>query len=291
MSYACVILGGICWGFIGVFNRMLGAAGLTMANRMVVRNFLSLLLLTAVFALFRRSVFRVSPRHLPLFAASGIVSVLGNAWAFFSCQMECSLAVAATLLYLAPAFVTVLSALLWKTRITPRKAAALLLAFAGCALVSGIAGGALTISRRGLLLGLTAAFLYGMYTVFAHYGLQHYDSLTMTYWSFVFSGLASLAFADAGELLPVLQTGRGIAGAAGLVIIATVLPYSLYTKGLEGVESGKAAILANVEPVMAAILGIVIFHEQLSAWAVLGIVCVLGGVVILAKEDEADGKA
>lgn len=29
-------------------------------------------------------------------------------------------------------------------------------------------------------------------------------------------------------------------GTAGLVVIATVLPYIFYTKGLEGVESGKA---------------------------------------------------
>ena len=77
----------------------------------------------------------------------------------------------------------------------------------------------------------------------------------------------------------------GVAGAAGLVLVATVLPYLFYTKGLEGVESGKASIIANVEPVVAALNGVVIFHEQLSVWVLLGIVCVLGGVVLLAKDD------
>ena len=32
-----------------------------------------------------------------------------------------------------------------------------------------------------------------------------------------------------------------------------MLPYLFYTKGLEGVESGRAAIIANVEPVVAAL--------------------------------------
>ena len=67
-------------------------------------------------------------------------------------------------------------------------------------------------------------------------------------------------------------------------MIATVLPYLFYTKGLEVVESGKASIIANVEPVVAALTGVVFFHEVLNVWTVLGIVCVLGGVVLLAKE-------
>ena len=38
-------------------------------------------------------------------------------------------------------------------------------------------------------------------------------------------------------------------------MISTVLPYLLYTAGLARIDSGKAAILASVEPVVAAWLG------------------------------------
>ena len=84
----------------------------------------------------------------------------------------------------------------------------------------------------------------------------------------------------------MLATSRGIWGAVGLVLVATVLPYLFYTRGLEGVEGGKASIIANVEPVVAALNGVVLFHERLSVWVLLGIVCVLGTVVLLAKEDK-----
>ncbi|MBQ7713953.1 MAG: EamA family transporter [Oscillospiraceae bacterium] len=285
VSYAYVLLGATCWGFIGVFNRLLASAGVDMANRVFVRNFFSLLLLTLVFALFRRDVFHVKPRDLPIFAASGLLSILTLSWAYFNCQMECSLAVAAILLYLAPSMVVVMSALLWKTPITRRKGAALLLSLLGCALVSGVVGGALTGTPRGLLLGVASAFCYATYTIFAHYGLARYDAYTMIYWTFVFAGLGSLLFLDWGALAPALATARGGGGAVGLVLVATVLPYLFYTKGLEGVEGGKAAILANVEPVVAALLGVALFHERLSAWVLLGVVCVLGGAALLAKED------
>ena len=56
LSYAFVVLGAVCWGFIGVFNRLLASAGADMAGRVFVRNFFSFALLTLVFAVFRRGV-------------------------------------------------------------------------------------------------------------------------------------------------------------------------------------------------------------------------------------------
>ncbi len=282
LSYAFVILGAVCWGYIGVFNRLLASAGADMNNRVFVRNFFSFVLLTLVFAVFRRDVFRVKPRDLPIFMGSGLLSILTLSWVYFNCQMECSLAVAAILLYLAPSMVVLMSAALWHSPITRRKVAALLLALLGCALVSGIVGGELTGSPQGLLFGVASAFCYATYTIFAHYGLARYGTYTMIYWTFFFAGLGSLLFLDLPALLPVLATPSGVAGATGLVLVATVLPYLFYTKGLEGVEGGKASIIANVEPVVAALNGVILFHEKLSVWVLLGIVCVLGGVVILS---------
>lgn len=284
LGYIYVILGAACWGLIGVFNRLLGEVGVSVWNRVTIRNFLSLVLMTVVFALFKRSVFRIKLRHLPIFIGAGLFSVLGLAVTYFNCQMHCSLAVAGILLYLAPSFVVLMSALFWKAPITKRKVMALAVSFLGCVLVSGIMSGALTVSVTGLLLGIGAGFCYATYTIFAHYGLEHYDSLTMIYWTFFFAGLGSLVFLNWGELAPALPHGTTWIGIAGLVVIATVLPYLFYTKGLEVVESGKASIIANVEPVVAALTGVVFFHEVLNVWTVLGIGCVLCGVVLLAKE-------
>ena len=282
--YLYVILGAACWGVIGLFNRILGELGVGVLQRVTVRNFGALLVLTAVFAFVRRDVFRVKLRHLPLFLGSGIVSVLGLSIVYLQCQTECSLAVAGILLYLAPSYVVVMSAALWKAPITKRKVTALMLALVGCGLVSGLVGGELTASPRGLLLGVASGFCYATYTVFAHYVMGHYGSLTMTYWTFVFAGLGSLFFWDTAALEAVFTSPTGIWSGLGLIVVATVLPYLLYTKGLEGVESGKASIMANVEPVVGALVGVFVFGETLSVWVILGVVCMLCGVMLLAKE-------
>ena len=66
---------------------------------------------------------------------------------------------------------------------------------------------------------------------------------------------------------------------AGLV--TCYLPYFLYTYGLTGLETGKASILASVEPVVATLIGILVFHETLTPVAVVGILLVLSAVVLL----------
>lgn len=282
--YLYVILGAACWGLIGLFTRTLGELGVGVFQRVTIRNLGALIVMTFVFALTRREVFRIKARHLPLFIGSGLFSVQGMTLCLFLCQQECSLAVSGILLYLAPSFVVLMGAVLWKAPITKKKVAALCLAFMGCVLVSGIMGGELTISVLGLVAGIASGFCYATYTVFAHYVMDHYDSLTMTYWTFVFAGLGSLLFWDTQVMTAVFTSGGGIVNALGLIVIATVLPYLLYTKGLEGVESGKASIMANVEPVVGALVGVFVFGEVLSIWVILGVVCMLGGVMLLAKE-------
>lgn len=290
LSYIYVVLGAACWGFIGVFNRMLYDAGVTTANRVFIRNFGSLLLMTVAFALFHRQVFRIQLKHLPIFLGSGIIGVICLGWTYFSCQTMCSLAVAGILLYLAPSFVVFGSALLWKAPLTRRKLIAVAVAIIGCALVSGVVGGLGENRPLGILLGIGAGLCYASYTLFAHYGLQHYDAYTMIYWTFAVAGLGSIIFLDVPALTATLSQPRGALGAVGLVVIATVLPYLFYTKGLEGVESGVASVIANVEPVVAALTGIVFFREHLTVWTFLGMVLVLAAAVLLARGERTNGK-
>ena len=284
ISYIYVVLSAVCWGFIGFFNRMLTETGVSLGNRVFIRNFGALLLLTAVFALCRRQVFRIRWKHLPIFLCSGLISILTLSLVYFQCQTLCSLSVAAVLLYLAPSFVVLFSAVLWKTPLTARKLVALAVSLLGCVMVSGILGGDMTASWTGIGLGVLSGLCYASYTVFAHYGLAHYESYTMIYWTFLVAGLGSIAFADFSTLPAVFADTHGIIGSLGVVVVATVLPYFFYTRGLEGVESGKASIITNVEPVVETLVGVFVFHEALTVWTVLGVTCVFGCVILLARE-------
>lgn len=277
---ASILAAAALWGIIGVWNRRLMAGGLSPYSIVVVRNCGGLVLLTAVMALRDRSVFRVERQHLKYFFGTGVVSVVLFTVCYFSCQEICSLAVASILLYTAPAIVVVLSAILWREPVTKKKLLALGLTLVGCALVCGVFSGSLTVTGGGIALGLGAGFFYALYSIFGRYALAHYGPMTVTVWTFVFAGAASLVLVRPAELAALAQPSMALT-AVGLVVCSTVLPYILYTRGLARVEAGKASILASLEPVVASVAGVVLFGEPMSPLTAAGIVCVLAGVYIL----------
>jgi len=275
-----ILLGGTLWGLIGLFNRRLSAAGFSAQSIVTVRNLGGMVLMTLIFALFDRDVFKIRVKHLPCFFGTGVISVLIFTLCYFRCQQLCSLAVAAILLYTAPAFVVLLSALLFKDPITKKKLLALVIAFLGCTFVSGIWSGGIAMTATGLLLGIGSGFFYGMYSIFARYALKHYKPLTVTYYTFVFAGLSSLLVARPAEIGALAQPSLALT-ALGLVAVCTVLPYIFYTAGLAKVDSGRASIIASVEPVVAALVGVAAFGEPMTLMVVLGLGCILVTVYIL----------
>ena len=46
-------------------------------------------------------------------------------------------------------------------------------------------------------------------------------------------------------------------------------------------ETSRAAQLTTIEPVTAAILGSLLFHQPLSVWEIAGILMVVGSVVMM----------
>ena len=280
-AYASILLAAALWGIIGLWNRRLMAGGLSPTSIVVVRNFGGMALLAGIFAARDRSVFRVRREHLKYFFGTGVVSILLFTVCYFTCQKLCSLAVASILLYTAPAIVVVLSALLWKEPVTKKKMLALTLTILGCALVCGIFAGNVTVTLSGALLGLGSGFFYALYSIFGRYALAHYDSMTVTVWTFLFAGPFSLVLLRPAELAEAFSAPENWLLAACLVVFSTVLPYLFYTRGLARVESGKASIMASLEPVVASLAGVLIFGEPMSGTTLAGIVLVLSGVVIL----------
>ena len=279
---AAILAAAVLWGVIGLWNRRLMAAGLSPLSIVLVRNLGGCALLVLFFALRDRRVFRVKPRHLPYFFGTGVVSVLLFTVCYFSCQKLCSLAAASVLLYTAPSFVVLLSAALWREPVTGKKLLALALTLAGCACVCGVFSGGLSVTLPGALLGLGSGFFYALYSVFGRYALAHYPPLTVTVWTFLFAGPASLALLRPAELAGAFAGNPGLWGTAlALAVFSTALPYVLYTWGLARMEPGRASILASLEPVAATLTGALVFGEPLGPLTALGIFGVLAGVCIL----------
>jgi DME family drug/metabolite transporter len=173
----------------------------------------------------------------------------------------------------APVFTGALSRLGGGPRLDMRWMAATTAAVAGCAvLVTG--GHAAGASAGGVGLALVAGFCYAIYAVTASRLISagHPEAAVM---GLLFGGAAVL-------LAPVLVagspgwllTGRGLTVTAYLGIVTTALAYLLYGRGLATVSAPVAVTLGLAEPVVAAILGLVVLGERLTTTGMVGLALV-----------------
>lgn len=281
-AYLQIISAAALWGCIGLFLKLLTAAGLTSMEGVALRA-LAGCVSYGLFLFFtdRKALFIV-PGDWYYFFGTGVCSLLFFNWCYFNAITRSSMSVAAVLLYTAPVFVTLMSALFFREKITPVKTAALAVTFAGCMLVTGLFPlGQQAVSPPVVLFGLGAGFGYALYSIFSKFALRKYSSETITFYTILFCAVFSLPISGLHADLSALGDWRAWAGALGVGVLCCALPYHLYTAGLREAEPGRAAILATIEPFVAAGLGILLFHEAVTPWKLLGMGAILGAVALL----------
>ena len=209
---------------------------------------------------------------------------------YFWTTVHSQASVAVVLLYTGPAFVMLLSALLFRERITGRKLLCLGMTILGCALVSGLAGGA-SLGLPVLLAGLGSGFFYALYTIFARFALRRYDSMTVTAYTFLLGTLGALIPGDpAGAARILAGSPILLLWVLGIALVSTAIPYYLYTWGLQHMDPGRAAILASVEPLVGAVLGMTAYGEPHGVPKLLGIALILAAILVLNGKEKESGK-
>ena len=284
-----VITAAALWGTISIFVTLLTSLGLSSMQISAVRSLSAPLFLIPYIYIKDKRLLVIAPRDWYYFFGTGIVSLLFFNWCYFNTIKAASVSVAAVLLYTSPIFVVLMSAALFGEKLTRFKLIALALTFLGCVLVSGILSQGGSIGIYALLSGLGSGFGYALYSIFGRYALKKYSPITVTLWTIIFCGAGSLILsaAESGFALPAAFFSlKGAFGCLGMGLFCCALPYLLYTTGLCRVESSKASIYATVEPAVAAIIGVTVFKEHLTASALAGMAMIFGSVLLLAKQDK-----
>lgn len=285
-----VIIAGCLWGSMGIFVRGLSSYGFTSLEIGALRVFGALLFLGVGIFLYNKKLLCVRLKDLWCFVGTGIISIVFFNYCYFTTIQLTSLSVAAVLLYTAPVFVTLMSIFLFKEKFHMRKLAALILAFVGCVLVTGILSEKLTLTTGGILLGLGAGLGYALYSIFGRYAIQRgYESLTISFYTFLFACIGFFPMIDVKHLAGCLRPERNCVGLIlGLVLLTTVVAYLTYTLGLTYMEAGRASILASIEPMVATLIGFFLYKEKLSWMTLLGVVLVLSSAVIVNLEGKKE---
>ncbi len=293
-----VLIAGCMWGCMGLLVRPLNDIGLVSMDIVALRafvtvvvTFVSLPLLSKVNGSKAREDIRIRIKDIWIFLGTGIASVVFFNFCYFNTIIYTSLSVAAIMLYTAPIFVMIISAFVFHDKITSVKVIAILLAFIGCGVVTGVIGGNIAITATGALFGLGAGIGYALYSIFGKIATKRgYNSVTVTLYTFVMASVGVLPFCDFKGIVNVFsENPQMLVLSFVLILVTTFFPYIFYTAGLNGMEPGKAAVVACIEPVAATVVGWIAFDERPSVSTVLGVLMVIGAIFIInVRQDGKD---
>jgi DME family drug/metabolite transporter len=274
----------LLWGSLGVAGRFAFEAGLTPLAVAFYRAAIAFLAVAAWTVLATPAALRIRRADLWLFALFGFISIAVFFFVYLYAVSKTTVATAAILLYTAPAWVLILSRLLFREPLTRPKLWAVMLAFLGCLLVvRGYDLAALRLTLSGVAAGLAAGLTYALYSILGKTALRRYPpQVTLTYalgFGTVFLGLAASA---TGQLhAATLRAGWPVIAYLGLV--TTLLAQFLYLSGLRHIEAGRASLIATLEPVVAAMLGYALLRERLDLLQAAGGLAVLSGVLLVRR--------
>lgn len=285
--YIYVFFGAALWGIIGIFVHALSRAGFTSFQIVTLRVVSASVMLILFVAFKNAKLLKIELKDSMSFMGTGIFSMVFFNWCYFTAIEEVSLSVAVILLYTGPAFVVILSRIFLGEPMTSRKIGALVLTLMGCILVIKVFPvSADRISAYGIWVGLGSGFGYALYSIFGKYALRKYHPLTVITYTFVFAS-AVLVPTSGITLQPQQFLSKEIwYHIGGLGFFPTALAYFLYTSGLAMIESSRASITATIEPVVATLLGVVMFDDVLTFYQVIGILLILVAVIFVQSKSK-----
>ncbi len=283
-GFLLVLLAAFCYGLQPLFAQYAYAGGANPVGLLLVR----FLIAASILLLF----LRLRGIALPNRELAGQNFLLGvgyglSALGYYSASHSTSVSLAVVLTFSFPAFVTLLSILYLGERARPMKLLSLALAFAGVLLATGLSFHG---KVSGVLWALFSALVYGTAIVYGTHRIRHEQPLASA--AVVLLGCAAtfaVAALYSGAALP--SGGSAWWATLGLALFATIVPISAFLAGSPHIGSSSAAILSNLEPVVAVTIAVLVIGEPMSSGILGGGLLVLVAAVILASQGRRDAAA
>ena len=140
----------------------------------------------------------------------------------------------------------------------------------------------LSVSLEALLFGLVSAIMIAFYSTYPKKLLKKYGSITVVGWGMIIGSVISNIIHPIWEIQGDINT-KSIIQVIIVVILGTSIAYLIYIASLNYISSSLAGILTAFEPILAAVLSVVIFGLKFSIIELIGFVLVFVSIFILEK--------
>jgi drug/metabolite transporter (DMT)-like permease len=138
---------------------------------------------------------------------------------------------------------------------------------------------------RGDLLMIAAGVAFAVYSVLGRPLLARHATLPVTVWSIAWAvaALLPLAALEWLEGLRPTWTAAAVLGTVYLALVVTAIGYVLWNQALARLATPRVAVFLTIQPVVGALLGVVLLGEPLTPFTAAGGALIVAGLVLTAR--------
>lgn len=280
IAFVALALAGLFWGMGFPTGKLILAE--TDAAHMVLLRFAIAAVAAAPFALRKaetRALFR-SPIVLLTGALYGVAFLVQ-----FEGLAHVSVTVAALLVGAMPALIAVSARILGEA-VTPASWAGVAAATLGAALIAGKPGGGS--SALGIALSIGALFIFLAWLLVLRRTPKSADPMAVTAVSIIVAAAAILPIALVMHGPPKLSlSGPVWTAILAQGVLATLLATAAWQYGASRVGAASAGVFINIEPLIGAACGVLLFGDHLTAALLAGGALIVGGSLAVVLGEKA----
>jgi len=283
-------MGGMCWGLSGSMGQYLFTVqGMDARWLTPIRLFLAGVILF-FYRLFqnRASLFDIlkHKRSLLLLACYGLLGVAFCQLTYFMTIQYSNAGVGTIMQDLSPIMILVMSCILGMRRPKWTEILSLILALVGVYLI--VTHGdpkTLSVSPRALILGVLSAVGVTVYNMIAPSLTKDYPVTVLQAWSFLAGGIF-VGILGQGYEIHYVPNAMGIFGILFVIAVGNLLAFTSYIKGVQYIGPSKGILYGFSEPVTAALIATVLFHNPFGIFDFLGFLCIFLMLLLISISQE-----
>jgi drug/metabolite transporter (DMT)-like permease len=292
LGYAMVATAATLFAVNGSVSKVVLGSGLSSLELAQIRNTAAAVLFFVFLLAVTPARLRVERRELLFLVAFGLVGVALVQWLYFVAIENLPVGVALLIEFTAPLFVALFARLVYKEHVRRRLWLSVALCLTGLALVVELWSG-VAFSTVGVTAAFGGALALTAYLLMAERERKHRDAASLSFYGFLF---ATLLWAVVQPLWnfpwDVLDDDVSLQGNLSeytapvwalvtfIVVVGTMITFSLLTGALKHISATRASIVATLEPVVATVIAWAWLGESFGATQLVGGALVIAAILV-----------
>ena len=285
-GYIMTLCGGLCWAIGGACGQvMFRDCGVTSDWLVPIRLFIGGIITLLIAALTGGKPLEVL-RHKAAWPTLLVFALLGSAlcqYSYYTAVQYANVAFATVLSYCSPIVILLWTILSTRKRPHAYEIVSVVLVVLGAfTCVTHFDLSTLAVPVKGAVWGIISAVCFAFYTVSPRRLMQRFSVLSVTGWGMTMGGTAMLLVFRPWQIEGIQFGSKLWLLMACVIILGTVVSFSLFQTGCSIVGSLAGSVLSSIEPVGSVVISILFLNTTFSWLDLLGFFLILVTIPIMA---------